>query len=223
MVGSILLAFALDAWWDHRQLAQELRQELQSVRQECEENQRRVAQERTRLAQVVAANRYLLSVLDAAPTSSTVLVQDTVAWLVTSWAPSLDVSFGAVDALISSGHLGALDNLELRIRLSGLRGRIDDAVEEEIFARQLMATLYLPSVGGSLDFAPLSKVDDAVAVSWQTGDRFPSFGSVAFPNRLEVKNAIRARLVWYAAASAEMEDLLAELVELAGLADAEVS
>ena len=42
VVSSILLAFALDAWWDEHELDQDVAQELQSVRRELEENRRLV-------------------------------------------------------------------------------------------------------------------------------------------------------------------------------------
>ena len=80
VVFSILIAFALDAWWDERQLARETAEDLAIVEYELAENIRLVQITMDTLNQVVAANRELVAELLARPDADTIDVPDTVAF-----------------------------------------------------------------------------------------------------------------------------------------------
>ena len=76
----------------------------------------------------------LLVDLRADPEAPMVEATDTIALLATVWAPTLDPSLGAVEALISSGRLAQLSNPRLRQGLAGLRDQFQDTREEQLNA-----------------------------------------------------------------------------------------
>lgn len=56
-------------------------------------------------------------------------VPDTLVFLGTNASPTLEVSFGSVDALLASGRFGAIEEPRLRLLVSGFPGHVEDARE----------------------------------------------------------------------------------------------
>ena len=91
----------------------------------------------------------MLSSVPAAPLRGTVRVPDTIAWPAFSIATALDLTPGAVDAIVQSGILRSIANGRLRTRLSELRDQMVDVLEEQLVARQITLRLaeYLEGTG----------------------------------------------------------------------------
>jgi hypothetical protein len=221
VVISILLAFALDAWWGRRAADAEMDQELASVRRELETNRLLISNEINALERITAASAALVDELAASSGAQVVSVPDTLAFLVASWAPSLDASFGAIDALISSGRLAGVENEELRLGLARLRGRVADAVEDELAARQISLDHQWSLFMSRMDLRAVVRVEDAFF-----GAAEQSFAGVSmvyradldFPNSQAVLNSLVNRASWYASALGELRGLLRDvdiLIELA--------
>ena len=87
--------------------------------------------------QVLAANNVLIAKLLAQPDSAMVEIDDTTVWWGIFNNPTLDLSFGATDAWIADGRLGALGSPILRQRFASIRGKVGAVVEEKQIAREI--------------------------------------------------------------------------------------
>jgi hypothetical protein len=215
VVASILIAFILDAWWSDRQSSRELDLELGGVRAELELNRDYVLLEIQSLNRITGGGRTIIEMMNSAGNAPSVSVSDALGWLVTLWGPSLDASFGAVEALIGSGRLAQIENTELRTGLGGLRDIIEDAVEDEFLARQIQTEQQIPMISDRLDIAPFIRIDaEFFADNWLLDKEIPSYVYVDYPNDLEVRNVIQHRMSWLLSANSEMVHLLERLDEL---------
>lgn len=126
IVVSILLAFALDAWWDERQEQARVEEVLDAVADEFEA-------EIAVLDSIIAGNEreyeeYLL-LIDATDPDEPSLSEDSIrAW--GEREPDEDIyesAFGTLATLISSGGLEQIPDLELRRSLAGWPAHVEDA------------------------------------------------------------------------------------------------
>ena len=215
VVASILVAFFLDAWWSDRELRHEIELQVVSVKKELEENRQLVVLEIKKLERIMEGGEAILEIMTATPNNPTVTVPDSLAWLVTLSGPSLDASFGAVDALISSGRLAQIARQELRSGLAGLKHTFDDAVENEIIARQIQVEQQLPMISDRIDLGPIVRIDEEYSATTSAIDKpIISHTKVKYPNDLQVRNVLWHRMSWIGSGSSEMADLLANLDRL---------
>ena len=129
IVGSILLAFVIDAWWDDVQERAEEREILTALRTEFEANQKV-------LAQTAEAHRRALNAMQdiVSASKSDITVHDASLGSLFRFAgstPHYNPATGALAATIGSGRLRLVRNVELRIRLAGWNAVISDLVIDE--------------------------------------------------------------------------------------------
>jgi hypothetical protein len=212
VVASILIAFVLDAWWDGRQLHSDLRHELASVGREVAENRRSVAYEIHALERIIAASEATASSLETAPPGRLVAIADTLIWFVAFWSPTLDLSFGALDALIASGRLAQIEDAELRLGLAGLKNKVRDAVDDELLAQEVFEDLY-NALAEHIDFAGVYRIDNEFFSQKRAlGRKVPTaHASLLIPATLPVRNAILNRASWLNSALGELRELLVQL------------
>ena len=225
---SILAAFFLEGWRNDRELASEVSLELASVGLELERNRDIVLAELSAIDRIVSATDSILLVLDDDPDADFVPVADSLAWLVAMWVPTLDPSFGAVEALISSGRLAQVGDAELRLGLAGLGDLYIDAAQEQVQALSVTAQLLWPRLVASPDVGAIRRVSrEFVSIRQEAGlspqeqmadGRMPSYQEVAFPNGPEVRGTLNLKLMWLHAATAELRPLLPHLERLITLA-----
>lgn len=209
IVLSILLAFALDAWWEGQQLERDVYQELGNVGRELRRNQELLVFQIDVIQRIVAAEEFLLGLMQADPSAGDIAVADTVGFLATT-SVTFDPSLGALDALIASGRLSAVADTDLRLRLSGLRALVADATELQERIRGLYFDQMLPQISddSALDF---DRMTDVSTRFWgserRVGTQLQSAGSVQFPNTQRLRALARLRQ--------DLESItLAEMVEL---------
>jgi hypothetical protein len=212
VVASILIAFVLDAWWDGRQLRGELRQELSSVAREVAENRAAVAYEIHALERIIAGSEAMVTSLEAAPPGRLEPVADTLIWFVAFWSPTLDLSFGALDALIASGRLAQIPDADLRLGLAGLKNKVTDAVDDERLAQQVFEQIY-SLLSAHIDFAGVYRIDNQFFAQKRALNRkVPTENaSLLIPATLPVRNAILNRASWLNSALGELRELLVQL------------
>jgi hypothetical protein len=138
IVGSILLAFALDAWWDNREREDELRDQRAVVAREMQAA--REALQRVLDAHDMNARlaQHLASTLGRVAEGSEVVVSDT---LIGPLFPQVtaDVTTGSLDAFIAAGGLEVVEDVETRRRLLDWPTRIQDLLDDEIYLRNFAA------------------------------------------------------------------------------------
>jgi hypothetical protein len=214
ILASILAAFLLEGWRADRELARDLTQELESVHRELERNRDLVSAELSVLDRLTSSSTALLVELHANPEASTVEATDTIALLSTMWAPTIDPSLGAVEALISSGRLAQLPNPRLRQGLAGLRDQFQDAREEQQNAIAIRDNQLFPLVRDRLDYRAFREILVALAEAGNAQSQesmsvrsFPSIGTVEYPNGPSIRNALEVRLLIYLTVQDEMSRL----------------
>ena len=231
VIVSILAAFLLEGWRADAELARELEQELASVGVELERNRDLIAAELIALDRVATAGAALAGALREAP-GSTVSVPDTLVYLGAQWHPSFSPSLGALDALISTGRLAQVQGTDLRLGLAGLRELVNDALEEELFARQVGVEQLLPLIGEEADLTPVAEIaavhltlngSEGLTPQERNGGRpVPGAGPMTIPNTPSVRNALLRRNMWLTGALAEFTRLhshVGDLIELIPASD----
>jgi hypothetical protein len=218
VVASILIAFLLDAWWTDREFHHELELELSSVKIELKKNRDLVNVEIASLGRIAEGARTTLEKMDAEKDSPAITLRDADAWLITLWGPTLDASFGAVDALVASGRLAYIDNPELSSGLAGIKDFVEDAVEEEFLARRIQIDQQIPMISDRIDLGPIVRIDaEYFGEGWDLKREVPSYANVQYPNDLEIRNVIMHRVSWLIAARDEMIRLSKQLDRLIAL------
>ena len=226
VVASILIAFALDAWWDDRQIQQETAEDLAIVQFELAENIRLVQVTMEIMNQVVAANNTLIAKLMAQPDSELVEIEDTtIFWGIFS-NPTLDPSLGGTDAWIAAGRLGGLGSPILRQRLASVRGKVGDVVEEQHIAREIAVHEIYPLIKDQV--GDIGLVQKLFSDGWHARQRtsvqaVSGSGTVSVPNSNALRFLLRARMIWYEASIYETGDFQTELEEIQLLLQEEIS
>lgn len=228
---SILAAFLLEGWRNDRELARDLEQELASVQLELGRNRDQITAEVDVLRRLGTAGDALVGALSSSDASQ-VSVPDTIAFLALQWHPSFSPSLGAVNALISSGRLAQIVNPDLRLGLAGLSESVNDALEEEVFARQISVEQLLPLVGENVDYGPISRIaieffglsgNQGLTPQERSIDRpVPTEGSMLLPNSSAIRTAALRRNTWLGAARSEFEQLREHLDDLITLIALEI-
>ncbi|NNJ73427.1 MAG: hypothetical protein HKP09_09625 [Enterobacterales bacterium] len=138
VVFSILLAFAIDALWDERKKNNEIREVLSLVEIETKTNLLDLERSIKRHEKIVAAIQTAHNEQSIASVISDAVISAEV------FEPTTD----ALQTLISTGMLSAIDNVDLRIALIAVDGLAKDLTENEAvavkfrdFARRRIASL----------------------------------------------------------------------------------
>ena len=219
IVLSILMAFMIDAWWDEAQLAADVEQDLGNVAQELEVNLDLLQFQIDITERMVAGSAAMLEAMEVRSTDDAVSLPDTLVWLGTSTGPSLNASLGALEALIATGRLAAVEDPRVRLKLAGLPSRYSDVLENQSRVLALSMNQIRPlsydRVDNTLDLA----VADAFWVEdFTVGRPLTHRGTVAFPNSQSLRNWIRIRrtnlvnvIPKMAAVRADLENLLQSL------------
>ena len=226
VVMSILVAFALDAWWADRQLEQETDEDLAIVEFELAENIRLVQVTMDIMNNVVEANKTLITQLVAQPDSAMVEIEDiTLFWGLFS-NPTLDPSFGGIDAWIAAGRLGALGSPALRQRLASVRGKVEDVVEEQRIAREIAVHEIYPLIAdkiGDIGIVQQLFSDGFHARQRTSVQAVTGKGTISVPNSNAIRFLLRTRMIWYEASIYETGDFQTELEEIQLLLQEEIS
>jgi hypothetical protein len=147
VVGSILLAFAIDAWWDYRG---ELRQEdeiVQALEAEFTLNREKLEQDIEGVREyTAAAQRLLRAARSNAVEAQGVDSLGTDLWQSLSWRTA-NLSTANLDVIVSTGRLDLIRDAQLRSALAGWKARLEDMAEEEEYEWREIVERYRPYMG----------------------------------------------------------------------------
>jgi hypothetical protein len=174
IVASILLAFAIDAWWNNRQSRLEVQDTIENLTVEfgdaADEFERVIA---GNMKVIESADR-ILEALESRSESVAIDVDDFARLFMT---PTTDPQRGVLDGLIASGKIGAVPNDELRRSLANWPAILDDLIEEEK-AAQTFVHEHLMRV------LP-TRVDSSAAFQLLINERVASHTALGFPSETE--------------------------------------
>ncbi len=160
IVASILVAFAIDAWWEERQNRAEERRILESLRAEFRAN---VAY----LPEFIEAHRrtaYYAKQLtdrmrDAGPGGEFSVSIAQLAQVIDN--RSTDPQTGALNAILQSGELRYVSNRRIRESLARWPRLVTDAIENEQLLRTQWGPLLHTALVEDVDISSLQDMDDA--------------------------------------------------------------
>jgi hypothetical protein len=118
IVGSILLAFSIDAWWGERKEVIEKNALLESVRSELQWNRKRLEADRVyRQGAMDSAKKLLAAIESGGYEDATTTLDHRLANL--TWFSNEAISTAAVDSLLDGGLIAAVESERLRHYLVG--------------------------------------------------------------------------------------------------------
>lgn len=141
IVGSILLAFTIDAWWEEHKKADEVHEVLNLVRLETATNL-------TNIAVSIARHEAIVAAIQAGHEKNSIegYHRDAVIG-VEVFEPTSD----ALQTIVSTGMLGSIEDVDLRVAFIAFDGLAKELLEKELAAanlrdeaRRRIATLGVP-------------------------------------------------------------------------------
>lgn len=218
IVLSILLAFAIDAWWQEHQDRGRETAVLRGLLRDYRSSRPELAA-RLRLARRMARNNALLQeILSAAAAGSTVSVPDSLIHAVIG-GPTYEPATDALDAAVASGEIELIRSEAIRQELAAWRRALIDTSEDEREVRRISDEQVEPLLAGSLDLGPYY----AETLSWAIDERLVNpagHGGVRASPELASVLGLRG---FYARFSAEdLAGLLESLDRIVGLLETEL-
>jgi len=220
IVGSILLAFAIDAWWEDRNESELERRQLTAVLTEFEENAELLRQARTQYEQrYMDALRVLKYMRDGATGLDSAEIEESFRGLIIGGTSHLETS--AHDGLLASGELNLIRDKELRNRLAAWPSHVKEWSEEQdsvfFYVRDVLVPYVSDSVrirnvrGSFLPFPDGKPPPQIPAGAGDVASLIELSTSVKFENLVY----LRAQGLWYA--MRDGETLLTQTTAIAEL------
>ena len=152
IVVSILLAFAIQAWWEGRGEGHIRRATVEGLLADFELSQRGLTTFNGFNRRIEAGNALLIGRLDSEDEGIPVSVPDSL--LVTAVnAPVFAPSRAALDAMLATGRLGLIRNQGLREALAAWLQRLDLTNAHEVLVRDIVANQVVPLLGRQTSLA----------------------------------------------------------------------
>lgn len=149
IVASILLAFAIDALWDERELREQEIAQLHALHADFTENVKRLQRVIDRQEEFVASQERLLGIIHGHQDMPN---EEALKKLVTEsfMFSRLEEVLGAYQALVSSGDLRMIRDRKLRAAIAEFVGTLGDGYEDEKLGLQVRVRL-LSEMSSSTD------------------------------------------------------------------------
>ena len=216
IVGSILLAFAIDAWWDDLQLRRDEATAIRQLRDEFLSNSEaiRAAQQSHRRAEV-AFDAMLRIIREKGDPAGSYVVPDSVLFELGSWT-TLDPATGVLEALVSSGRILLIGDSDLRAELTSWSTELQDVREEEVEDRRITSDQVLPLIN---QYVPLVSMEHRISgepafPSAFEGDLRGLLGSLYFENVMHGRLIRKTNILdAYADLTAQHQSILSRLEE----------
>ncbi len=201
IIASILLAFAIDAWWEERVDRDTLESQLRSLANEFDQNHQVLKRYIDLHEASVDGTESLITHLHAVEHNTPATVPAELIAL-SIRMPTFDPSSGSYDALLTSGHLAKIRNHELQSALAAWRGHVADATEDEINAINLIENRLLPYLNPIVPMAPM--------FDYRIGPGFegPQPNSVSLDRTTQLENLLGRRRQHGVLAAAALNRLL---------------
>lgn len=167
IVASILLAFAIDAWWQ-RQNEADLADTLKAgLRDDFEASQAHIAQWLSGNQRMFRALTAFRDRLAATPTDGEISVP--IEWVMAAvGAPTYSPTESTLQTAISSGQIELIGDIDLRDQLAKWQQQLDDTREDELLIRQIVVHQLVPEIAAQTRLARAFEFD--LIVPWFVGD-----------------------------------------------------
>ena len=143
IVASILLAFAIDAWWDEREKRNEESEILLGLQKEFVLNREMLGQRlATHEGSLLLFRRLLDAIYSGKWNANELNMDQTLLWLLSP--NTTDLGGGALDGLVNSGRIELLSSKVLREKLAGWEGVFGEVRDDEINNSNLVFDRVIP-------------------------------------------------------------------------------
>jgi hypothetical protein len=143
IIVSILMAFAIDAWWDDRQTRMEEQQILHGLKEEFIVIHEVLTSDMAEHLQRLEMLEKLLLEFVNGPSEDVGPIMD-MALLALVSPNTSDIGNGTLDALLNSGSVEILQNRELRARLAAWPGVIGEVWDDQINGAKIVLEIHIP-------------------------------------------------------------------------------
>jgi hypothetical protein len=219
IIVSILIAFAIDAWWDERQDRSEETRILEALRSEFQENADRLPTHiRIRESDAEHA-RVLVEQIQTVGLGGRVIVTPEQLMSFTVHG-SFDPTRGAFDAMLQSGDLRFIESQTLRQRLVRWPMLVADAVENDHFLRSTAAPRAFDYLAERVD---LGLVDQIVRCKYENSVEDCPSASFELKATSELSGIVAHIRGWSAESGAELEIVRKEALDLVQQLDEELA
>jgi hypothetical protein len=181
IVASILLAFAIDAWWDERREQEDVRRTLQAILEDFHASKEAVTWGRTAST---ARRQSIVKLIEVTNDSSSKLNDTALDRLLSDlgwFQDRMIINDGSLNSLIASGKIGAINNAELRGNLAGwsrnndeLRAMLsqDKKYLEDLWWPFIREHGYQPQIQRAVRHFPGHPTDTWIAFPLEPSERF---------------------------------------------------
>ena len=145
IVGSILLAFAIDAWWDDRQERQFEQETLIGLKAEYQDHKQDVERQNEFHLTSLRAIASLMASCRSGKYESVEFAID-VAFFYFVVPSTTDLGNGVRDALISAGRIEVLTDKQLRYELARWDSVLDELTDGQEFSRHFVRETIYPQL-----------------------------------------------------------------------------
>lgn len=152
IVLSILVAFALDSWWDNYTVARDVEIGIRAVSEELVDVEQHLG---SRIAAYNQAIEYLsqaLALIESVEQNQIVRVPDKL-MAGALYTPTISPPAGALSAFLDSNLLSAVANRDLRHRIGELPSQFEDGADDELSALNYVEENVRPTLERSLSGA----------------------------------------------------------------------
>ncbi len=176
IVGSILLAFGIEAWWAGVQEREEEGLVLQALQTEFAENLsdlRSVHEVHERYASELGE---LVGLMGSAGDGATLVVPDSLLRALVSFRTA-DPATGTLNTLLASGRIDLIRDGDLQKALAGWPASLEDTAEDEALVRDFVHRQLIAGLLGELDVGRLLNAWGGLGttgLATRTGDRLDS-------------------------------------------------
>jgi len=143
IVVSILLAFAIDAWWEERGLRIEEQQVLQGLRLEFQSIGDVLSGHLSEHLQNLKTLEDFLGAAGSSGIEKAAPIVDATLLVLLTPATS-DIGSGTLDALLSSGRIEILNNKTLRAKLASWEGVMGEVWDDQALHVKSVFEIYIP-------------------------------------------------------------------------------
>ena len=143
IIASILLAFAIDAWWEDRKERAFEQDTLHDLKAEYGEHRETIGAQKEFHLKSLRAIASLMSACRNGLFQSTEFTIDDAVYML-QVGVTTDLGSGVRDALISAGRLDLLRDRQLRSMLSEWDSVIDEVTDGQMFSRDMIQASVIP-------------------------------------------------------------------------------
>ena len=143
IVAGILMAFAIDAWWQERQERIEEQQILAGLEIEFQSIRDILAEHAREHRKNVRALEAVLDEVSNGPSENSLEIIE-ASFLELLSPTTSDVGTGTLEALLSSGRIEIIENRRLRSLLAGWNGVISELWDDQAFHAKSVIDTYIP-------------------------------------------------------------------------------